>query len=50
MKWFVDVDIVGFFDNIDHDILLDLLRKRIGDEKFIDLIRRMLKEIGRAHV
>lgn len=43
MKWFVDVDIVGFFDNIDHDILLDLLRKRIGDEKFIDLIRRMLK-------
>jgi group II intron reverse transcriptase/maturase len=43
MKWFVDVDIVGFFDNIDHDILLDLLRKRIDDEKFIDLIRRMLK-------
>ena len=43
MKWFVDVDIVGFFDNIDHDILLDLLRKRIDDEKFIDLIGRMLK-------
>jgi group II intron reverse transcriptase/maturase len=43
MKWFVDVDIVGFFDNIDHDILLGLLRKRIDDDKFIDLIRRMLK-------
>ncbi len=43
MKWFVDVDIVGFFDNIDHDILLGLLRKRIDDEKFINLIRRMLK-------
>ncbi len=43
MKWFVDVDVVGFFDNIDHDILLTLLRKRIDDEKFIDLIRRMLK-------
>ena len=43
MKWFVDVDVVGYFDNIDHDILLDLLRKRIDDEKFIDLIRRMLK-------
>lgn len=43
MKWFIDVDVVGYFDNIDHDILLDLLRKRIDDEKFIDLIRRMLK-------
>ncbi len=43
MKWFVDVDVVGFFDNIDHDILLELLRKRIDDERFIDLIRQMLK-------
>lgn len=43
MKWFVDVDVVGYFDNIDHDILLELLRKRIDDDKFIDLIRRMLK-------
>jgi group II intron reverse transcriptase/maturase len=43
MKWFVDVDIVGFFDNIDHDILLELLRKKIDDDKLIDLIRRMLK-------
>lgn len=42
-KWFVDVDVVGFFDNIDHDILLGLLRRKIDDEKFIDLIRRMLK-------
>lgn len=42
-KWFVDVDVVGFFDNIDHDILLGLLRKKIDDEKFIDLIRRTLK-------
>jgi len=39
----VDVDVVGFFDNIDHGILLDLLRKRIEDERFIHLIARMLK-------
>ena len=43
MKWFVDVDIVGYFDNINHDILLDLLRKRIDDDKFIALIRSMLR-------
>ncbi|MGY3693057.1 retron-type reverse transcriptase [Bradyrhizobium sp. USDA 3240] len=33
----------GFFDNIDHDILLGLLRKRIDDDKFIGLIEGMLK-------
>jgi len=43
VKWLVDVDVVGFFDNIDHGILLDLLRKRIDDERFIRLIARMLK-------
>ena len=43
VKWLVDVDVVGFFDNIDHGILLDLLRKRIDDERFIRLIAGMLK-------
>jgi RNA-directed DNA polymerase len=43
VKWLVDVDVVGFFDHIDHDILLNLLRKRIDDERFIRLIARMLK-------
>lgn len=42
-KWFVEVDIVGYFDNIDHDILVNLLRKRIADKKIIDLIRRFLE-------
>lgn len=43
MKWLIEVDIVGYYDNIDHDILLDLLRKRIDDERLIGLIGRMLK-------
>jgi RNA-directed DNA polymerase len=38
VKWLVDVDVAGFFDNIDHDVLLTLLRKRIDDEKFVGLI------------
>ena len=42
-KWFVEVDIKGFFDNIDHDVLLDLLRERIDDEAFIATIRAQLR-------
>ncbi|HEV2598621.1 reverse transcriptase domain-containing protein [Sphingopyxis sp.] len=43
VKWLVEVDVSGFFDNVDHDILLNLLRKRIDDERLIGLIGRMLK-------
>ena len=43
VKWLVDVDVVGFFDNIDHDTLLGLLGKRIADQRFMGLIRGMLK-------
>src|SRR3546814_18737692 len=43
VKWLVDVDVAVFFENIDHDILLRLLRKRIDDENFIGLIGSMLK-------
>ncbi|GBQ20815.1 RNA-directed DNA polymerase [Gluconacetobacter sacchari DSM 12717] len=43
IKWLIEVDIVGYYDNIDHEILLGLLRKRIDDERLIRLIGRMLK-------
>ncbi|MBY0029870.1 reverse transcriptase domain-containing protein [Priestia megaterium] len=43
VKWFIEGDIKGFFDNIDHSILIDLLRKRIKDEKFLRLIWKFLK-------
>jgi len=41
-KWFVEGDIKGFFDNIDHNTLINILRKRIKDEKFLRLIRKFL--------
>ena len=28
-KWFIEGDIKGFFDNIDHDVLVGILRERI---------------------
>ncbi len=35
VKWFVEGDIKGFFDNIDHEILIEILREKISDERFL---------------
>ncbi len=42
-SWFVEGDIKGFFDNIKHDVLIDTLKERISDERFIRLICKFLK-------
>jgi RNA-directed DNA polymerase len=39
----VDVDLEKFFDRVNHDVLMDRVRKRIEDDRLIDLIRRYLK-------
>ncbi|UVJ43097.1 group II intron reverse transcriptase/maturase [Pseudomonas sp. LS1212] len=41
-KVVVDVDLEKFFDRVDHDILMDRLRKRISDRAVIRLIRAYL--------
>ena len=43
MKWFIEFDIKGCFDNINHDILITLLEKKIEDKQFIGLIKSFLK-------
>jgi len=42
-KWFIEGDISNCFDEIDHQILTNLLRKKINDERFINLIWKSLK-------
>ena len=42
-KWFIEGDIKGFFDNINHDVLINILLERIADERFIRLIRKFMK-------
>ncbi len=41
-KWFIEGDIKGFFDNIDHNVLISILNERISDERFLRLIRKFL--------
>lgn len=41
--WVVEADIKGFFNNIEHDKLLNMLMKRIEDKRLLKLIRRWLK-------
>lgn len=43
VKWFVEGDIKGFFDNIDHNAMVEILAERIHDQKFLRLIRKFLR-------
>lgn len=42
-KWFIEGDIKGCFDNIDHKVLLNILSEKIKDSKLINLIGAFLK-------
>jgi group II intron reverse transcriptase/maturase len=42
-RWFIEGDIAQYFDSIDHTLLLNLLRKRIDDNRFLNLIGRLLQ-------
>lgn len=42
-NYIVDLDIKGFFDNIDHEWLIKFLEYRINDKVYIRYIRRFLK-------
>lgn len=42
-KWFVEGDIKGCFDNIDHSILVGLLSNKVKDARIIKLIYKFLK-------
>lgn len=43
VKWFVEFDIKGFFDNVSHAHLVSLIERKIDDKRFIRLLRRFLK-------
>ena len=42
-KWFIEADIKGGFDRIDHEVLLSILARTIHDNRFLRLLRHMLQ-------
>jgi group II intron reverse transcriptase/maturase len=42
-KWFIEGDISKCFDRISHDILLNILREQIHDERMLRLVAGLLK-------
>lgn len=42
-QWVVEADIRGFFNEVSHDHLMRFLEHRIGDPRFLRVIRRFLK-------
>ncbi len=41
--YIVEADIKGFFDNLDHDWLMNMLKQRIDDKAILNLINQWLK-------
>jgi len=52
-KWWIEADIRGFFDNLNHETLLCILSQRITDQRFLHLIEQFLQagyiEEGQYH-
>jgi group II intron reverse transcriptase/maturase len=42
-KWFIEGDIKGCFDRIDHTVLLNIIKEDFKDNRFILLVQRALK-------
>jgi group II intron reverse transcriptase/maturase len=42
-SWAIEGEIKGFFDNIDHSVLLNILKTKINDPRFISIINALLK-------
>jgi group II intron reverse transcriptase/maturase len=41
--WFIEGDIKGCFDNIDHDVLLSIIRRNIRDDRLLRLLKGLIE-------
>jgi RNA-directed DNA polymerase len=42
-RWVVDMDLEKFFDNVNHDIMMSRVSRRVGDRRVLAVIRRYLQ-------
>jgi group II intron reverse transcriptase/maturase len=42
VNWVLDIDIKGFFDNLDKELLVEMIEQRIADPRILRLIRKWL--------
>ena len=42
-KWFIEGDIQGCFDNLQHEVIVTLLSRNIHDNRFLKLVKDMLR-------
>jgi group II intron reverse transcriptase/maturase len=43
VAWFIEGDISQCFDDIDHETLIEILRRKIKDERFLSLVKKFLR-------
>lgn len=41
--WYLKADVAKYFDNVDHDILIALLRRKIKDDRLLDLLEKIIR-------
>jgi group II intron reverse transcriptase/maturase len=42
-RWVVDIDLASFFDEVNHDLLMARVRRRVKDVRMVQLIRAFLR-------
>ena len=42
-RWVVDLDLERFFDRVNHDVLMSLVKRKVGDRQVLSLLDRYLK-------
>jgi group II intron reverse transcriptase/maturase len=42
LRWIVDADIKGFFDNIPHELIIDLVAEKVADGNILRILREFL--------